>query len=136
MPAPENNATDAVAVVLGDELVMFYAIIYKLSPIAGFAQMRTVLETPTLLNIRGVPLTVRQRKTSVRRREDMFHFLEESVRRVEVVDDDGFLTSFYFQRPGRDVVSRDCTLHSGALSTHCRSASPTGHLNPRVTNKI
>ena len=37
----------------------------------------------------------------------MFRFLEENVRKVEVVDDDGFLTSFYFQRPGRDVVSWD-----------------------------
>ena len=84
--------------MLGDELVQFYMIIHKLSPIAGFAQMRTVLEQ----NTRG---TAEQRKHSATQREDMFHFLEENVRKVEVVDDDGFLASYYFQRP--DVVSWD-----------------------------
>ena len=86
--------------VLGEELVKFYIIIHKLSPIAGFAQMRTVLEQ----NTRG---TDEERTSSARQREDMFHFLEDSVRTVEVVDDDGFLATCYFQRPGRDVVSWD-----------------------------
>ena len=49
-----------------------------------------------------------QRKTSVLCRGEMFRHLEEHVRKVEIVDGEGHVVTCYFQRPGGDVVSRDC----------------------------